>query len=201
MSTILESDLGHEHQKIKVPLPPKKKCSNACKKWEKMQGKDIERTKVFAGIKKIREIKLRWFKTKICYRILVTNSILKDMGVVENNVCNFCSTEKDTIFHFMCQCEHTQSFWVMFEMCLKEKSFNCARFSINPTLILLRHDGKTTDEGFDFILLHAKFFVYKCRLNKLKPTLEAFINNLKHIYEVEEHVHLMEMTYEKFVKK
>ena len=87
-------------------------------------------------------------------------------------------------------------------MCLKEKSFNCARFSINPTLILLRHDGKaTTDEGFDFILLHAKFFAYKCRLNKLKPTLEAFINNLNHIYEVDKHVHLMEMTSEKFVKK
>ena len=60
------------------------------------------------------------------------------------------------------------------------------------------HDGKktTTDEDFDFILLHAKFFVYKCRLNKLKPTLEAFINNLKHIFEVDKHVHLIEMIYE-----
>ena len=120
---------------------------------------------------------------------------------IESNVCNFCLTEKDIPFNFMCPCEHTHFFWVRFETCLKEKSFNCARFSINPTLILLGHDGKTTDEGFDFILLHAKFFVYKCRLNKLKPTLEAFINNLKHIYEVDKHVHLMEMTYEKFVKK
>ena len=103
---------------------------------------------------------------------------------------------------FMCQCEHTQSFWVRFEMCLKEKSFNCARFSINPTLILFGHDGKTTtDEDLTGVFLHAKFFVYKCRLNKLKPTLEAFINNLKHIYEVDKHVHLTEMTYEKFVKK
>ena len=84
-------------------------------------------------------------KTKICFRILATNSILNDMGVVENNVCNFCLTEKYTIFHFMCQYEHTQSFWIKFETCLKEKSFNCARFSINPTLIF-GHDGKTTDE-------------------------------------------------------
>ena len=85
---------------------------------------------------------------------------------------------------------------------MKENHFNCSRFSINPTLILFGHDGKTTtDEGFDFILLHAKFFVYKCRLNKPKPTLEAFINNLKHIHEVDKHVHLMEMTYEKFIKK
>ena len=29
------------------------------------------------------------------------------------------------------------------------------------------------------------FFVSKCRLNKLKPTLEAFMNNMKHIYEVD----------------
>ena len=61
---------------------------------KKMLGKDIERTKVFAGIKKIREITLRWFQTKICYRIRVTNSILKGMGVVGNNVCNFCFTER-----------------------------------------------------------------------------------------------------------
>ena len=92
--------------------------------------------------------------------------------------------QKNTIFQFICHCEHTQSFWVRFEMCLKEKSFNCARHSINSTLVLFKHDRKTTtDEGFDFILLRAKFFVYKCRLNKLKPTLDAFINNLKHIYE------------------
>ena len=31
--------------------------------------------------------------------------------------------------------------------------------------------------------------------------LEAFINNLKNIYEVDKHVHLMEMTFEKFIKK
>ena len=62
--------------------------------------KDIEWTNVSAGIKKNkeREIKLRWFLTKICYRILVINSILKVMGVVENTVCNFCLTEKDMIF-------------------------------------------------------------------------------------------------------
>ena len=93
----------------------------------------------------------------------------------------------------MYKCEHTQSYLVRFEMCLKDKCFNCARFSINPTLILFGHDGKTTThEGFDFILLHAKFFVYKCRLNKLKPTLETFINNFKHIYKVDKHVHLMD---------
>ena len=38
-------------------------------------------------------------------------------------------------------------------------------------------------------------------MNKLKPTLEAFINKWKPIYEVDKHVRLMEMTHEMFVKK
>ena len=105
-------------------------------------------------------------------------------------------TEEDTIFHFMCQ-----SFWIGSEMCLEEKSFNCDRLSINPTLVLFGHDGKTiTAEGFDFIICMQNF-VYECRLDKIKPALEAFINNLKHIHEVDEHVHLMEMTYKTFINK
>ena len=77
---------------------------------------------------------------------------------------------------------------------MKEKSVNCARFPINLTLVLFGHDGKTTtDEDFDFFHLRAKFFMYKCRLNKLKPTLEAFKNNKR--------THLMVMTDVKFIKK
>ena len=59
---------------------------------------------------------------------------------------------------------------------------------------------KKKDEGFDLILLHAKCLVYKCRLNKPQPILEAFVNNFKHIYdEVDKHVQLMEMSYDKFI--
>lgn len=46
-----------------------------------------------------------------------------------------------------------------------------------------------------------KIFVYKYRLNKLKPTLEACINNLKHIHEVDKSVHLIEMTNENFIEE
>ena len=75
------------------------------------------------------------------------------MGVVVNDICHFCL--------------HTKSCWVRFVMYLKVNSFSCARFSVNPTLILFGHDGNAkTGEGFDFILLHAKSFVYKCRLEK-----------------------------------
>ena len=43
-----------------------------------------------------------------------------------------------------------------------------------------------------------QFIFHHCRME----TFEAFINNLKHIYEIDKHVHLMELpSYDKFIKK
>ena len=50
----------------------------------------------------------------------------------------FVQQKKTQFFTLMCQREHIQFFCVRFEMCLKEKSFNCARFSI----VLFGLDGK-----------------------------------------------------------
>ena len=61
----------------------------------------------------------------------------------------------------LCVVVNTQSLGAGSEMWIKEKRFNCDRFSFNPTIIILGHDGEKqtkTDEGFDFILLHANFF-------------------------------------------
>ena len=63
-------------------------------KLGELLGKDFE---VFAGMKN-RDIKLSWFETKICYGIPVTNSILKDMGVIKNNACHICLTEMTQLF-------------------------------------------------------------------------------------------------------
>ena len=43
-------------------------------------------------------------------------------------------------------------------MWVKEKSSNCDRFSMDPTLILLEHSEKTKTNEFDFILLDLSFF-------------------------------------------
>ena len=44
--------------------------SNACKNWEKMLGKDIEWTKVFACIKKIKKLKEDDFKQRFVIEFL-----------------------------------------------------------------------------------------------------------------------------------
>ena len=141
---------------------------------------------------------------RITYRVLVTNSVLKEMGIVESNNCCFCNTEKDSIFHYLWSCPHSQDFWHEFGRYLKEKCnhSHCTRLTITKSLVLFGCGSNIkTDEGFDFILLHAKYFIYKCRFTKSKPRLIAFLQYLKYQYNVDEYVYKLEMRPEKFIDK
>ena len=42
-----------------------------------------------------------------------------------------------------------------------------------------------TDKAFDSILLYAKYFIYKCKLQETIPQLDLFLSELKHRIIVE----------------
>ena len=63
----------------------------------------------FIQTKKIQEIKLKWFQIR--QRILVTNIVLKEMGITQSVLCDFCNRERDVFQHCMWKCEHVKSFW------------------------------------------------------------------------------------------
>lgn len=151
----------------------------------------------------MKEIKLKWFQIKICYRILVTNNILHKLGVVDSsNKCNFCQKEKDTIEHYLYFCEHLLSFWIQLETFLKEKCGNCERFRFNFPLILFGTDEITeTDEILDLVILLGKVFVYKCRITKTKPNIQHFLKELCWRYKMEKYAHTMEMKQAEFKRK
>ena len=176
--------------------------SNPCKTWEQILGKEIDWKKIFKTINQIKETKMRWFQMKIVYRILVSNSILFKMNIVHSDKCNFCLLEKDSVIHYLWECTHVQQFWADFLNLIKSKCNHCDRLGLNSSLILFGNDGNTkTDACFDDILLRTKFFIYKCRINKIKPTIQYFTNDLKQAYKVDEYVHKIEMHVEEFHRK
>ncbi|XP_076472586.1 uncharacterized protein LOC143301988, partial [Babylonia areolata] len=153
-------------------------------------------------IKKTKEIKLKWFQIRICFRILVTNSILRRMGLTESEKCNFCNIEKDTIHHYLWECNYIQSYWLELETLLKDKCQVCERLSFNTELVLFGTDDKTkTDEVLNLIILWANFFIYKSRINKIRPTISAFVKEVQYNYRTEKYVSRMEMRYNKFEQK
>ena len=76
----------------------------------------------------------------------------------------------------MWQCVDSQAFWTNFVDCLKEKRDDCSQLTVDQSLVLFGfNETKKTDTGFDFILLHVKFFVYRCRINKSKPLTQCLL--------------------------
>ena len=81
------------------------------------------------------------------------------MGVTSNNTCVLGQLERDTMYHYICEWEHSQAFWTTSVEFLMERCNNCAQVAVDQRLVLSGINETTkTDTGFDFILLHAKFF-------------------------------------------
>ena len=88
--------------------------------------------------------------------------------------------------HLFWDCNFVQSFWNDLVKKLQEKCTHCDRLNLCQELILF---GITeliyTDKAIDSILLYAKYFVYKCKLQERRPQLDHFISELKHRIIVE----------------
>ena len=180
----------------------KKEMSTAAKNWEAILGKQLNWGAIFLKISRIKEVKIKWFQMKICYRVLVTNSILKNMGITESNLCNFCGLERDTILHYMWDCYHIQLFWKDFKKGFAEKCMNSARITITPCLIIFGKDEQiSTDEGFDQILLQTKFYIHKCRINKMVPNIITWKEAIKDFYVIDRYTNKLQMSMYKFNRK
>ena len=130
---------------------------------------------MFCQVKKKNVIqKFKWFQIKINSRNLVTNSVLRDMGVV--GICVICAIQTETlsVTIILWQCQQTRAFWTEFERCLKEKCVNCnTLILITPALILFGCDEKIkTFAGFDYIILVVNSFCLQCRINQIRPRVQ-----------------------------
>jgi hypothetical protein len=53
---------------------------------------------------------LRYFQFRILHRVLTTNRYLKIIGVNEDDLCNFCKQESETLLHLVTECVHVNQF-------------------------------------------------------------------------------------------
>ena len=129
---------------------------------------------------------LKWFQARIIHRILPTKKYLHLCKLTHSPLCVFCNNNVETLNHLFWDCNFVQSFWKDLVKKLQEKCTHCDRLNLCQELILF---GTTeliyTDKAIDSILLYAKYFVYKCKLQERRPQLDHFISELKHRIIVE----------------
>ena len=115
-------------------------------------------------------MKLKWFQIELVHRLTATNVVLAHMGIETDITCSFCRKERDSINHIFWSCTYVSSFREQFQIVLNAGCSNATSVTLNENIVLFGQDVNfKSDNTFDLIILQAKFFIYKCKINKTIP--------------------------------
>lgn len=145
--------------------------------WKKIFMKNFSST---------RDTQLRWFQSRLLHRILPTKCYLHKLEIEDSPLCIYCHQEEETINHLFWHCDVVQTFWGQLWSLLLFHCTHCDRFTLTEKLVIFGWTETTkTDVVIDFILLIAKFFIWKCRFQNVHPVLDNFVHLLKYRYKIE----------------
>ena len=118
--------------------------------------------------------------------LLPTRRFLHTCKVVDSPLCTFCCQEDETITHLLWQCDIVQTFWGQLLSLLQLHCTHCDRLVLSEQLVLFGYaEMIQTDKIIDFILLSAKFYIYKFKLQDTQLSRDIFIRILKFRYKNE----------------
>ena len=128
----------------------------------------------------------QWFQARIIHRILPTRKYLALCKITDSSICVFCENSTETLNHMFWNCNHVREFWNNILKLLHENCQHCSRFNLCQEIVLFGVANNVfTDDAIDSLILYAKFFIYKCKLQSLKPQINIFSNELRHRIHVE----------------
>ena len=175
---------------------------NCCNKWlEKLQV-EIPWKIVFEKLKQIKDVKYKWFQIRIIHRIIATNVTLKAMNIKNNDMCTFCNEARESIDHLFVHCTLIQVFWNVFKELLIQENIVPDNFVFTPINILF---GCTNEKALSnmlyYVILIAKFYIYKTRCEDASPTFPLFRKYLTNIFEIERFIAMKNHAIENFNDK
>ena len=150
-------------------------------KWaEEFENNNLEWKIIFNSyISSTLDIKLRNFQYKYIYRITSTNKRLFKQNIVNCNLCEFCNMYIESLKHLFWECNQVQIFWNSLDNFLK----SCNIFiNLNfQTISFGVSDYSYTDNNmYNFILFHAKYFIFINKCLKTYPSFENYKRYLSH---------------------
>ena len=183
-----------------IYLSKKDQIPKCCEKWNRKLDRNVNWKTIFFKIKKIKEVKLKWFQIRIIHRIIATNRTLSWMNLRNDELCSFCNEEDESIEHLFWECDVVQQFWTRLMTLISEKCD--VDFELNEELTILGCiRGKKSDDVFDFIVLFAKFYIYSCKQGGNLPEINVFIKRLHNRFLIDKHLSYMDMNYRQYLTK
>ena len=162
--------------------------SKGREKWVSLLDIDVEDWhNAFCFLKfTTRDTKLRWLQFRILHNILTTNRSVSKYRENQTDLCSFCKEHSETIAHLLFECNHVKIFWEELFLLINKRCIHSNKLSFNKKLILLgQSEYIYTDSVCDLIILMAKFFIYRCKVQGSPLMLRIFIKELYERYCLE----------------
>ena len=100
--------------------------------------------------------RLRYFQYRLLHRILGVNEYTCKIGLIDSNLCSFCSLSVETIPHLFWDCPVTHKFIVDLQMHVLD-NIPIDRISfLFGSAKLTRH--------YNFVILYAKYFIFSVKM-------------------------------------
>ena len=177
-----------------------KQIPTGMKKWEGKLNEELPWEMFLKHMKLItKDMKLIWFQLRIFHHILTTNRSVSKFNPNQDEYCTFCRTETETIDHVLWECNYTKRF---INETMEFLTLNCPCLSNvkleKNTFLFGFSNPPHVGELFFIILLLSKFFIYRCKVNQIKPSLTTFKSEIRQLYLIEESIFGGKNHYEKF---
>ena len=141
--------------------------------WERLIGQDLDWEIIFESLYRTTiDTKLRNFQFKLIHCIYADNRTLYKMGVLENDMCNFCNNERDSVTHYLWFCPVAQNFWTSVVSWMN--SVFPLSIDISLKNILFGHHycaNNTQNSLINLFILISKHYLHCCKWRKTNPNI------------------------------
>ena len=132
------------------------------------------------------DTKIRWLQIRILHHCLTTNRSVAKYNPDQSHLCSFCKLKSETIIHLLWECKETSKFWKNLANILNRKCLHSHNFRFTPELVLFGiSDNIKTDKNCILIILLAKYYVYRCKVQSVTLNTNIFVKELYHRYSIE----------------
>lgn len=168
-------------------------------KWEQEFGNigDDEWKTHNLVIKSLKEVKLKDFQYKITNKILVTRSFLHRINKTDDNLCQYCQQNPETILHLFVQCPIVKRFWSALHYWLLN-NFGLTMSLENKSIMFPKDKNNRL---MNYLYVVAKYYLYANKFSGRELSVESFKSILKRKFQSEKYTASLNNTFTKFLQK
>lgn len=151
-----------------------------------------------AAFRSVRETKLQAFQFKLLHRIIPCNKYLKNIRVVESDLCSYCGGV-DSLNHFFYHCSSVKPFWsALCTWATRQINIQLENIQLCEYMLGIPQENPQS-KVLNFIILSCKFYIYRQKLyHEGKTDLTAFLRELRAKLKIEKYICVLEGKADKF---